>query len=45
MKLWQKNTGSKAEVEKFTIGRDPDFDLILAPFDILGSLAHATMLE
>ena len=45
MKLWQKNTGSEAEVEKFTIGRDPDFDLILAPFDILGSLAHATMLE
>jgi argininosuccinate lyase len=45
MKLWQKNTGSKIEVEKFTIGRDPDFDLLLAPFDIIGSLAHAIMLE
>lgn len=45
MKLWQKNTGSKIEVEKFTIGRDPEFDAILAPFDVLGSIAHAIMLE
>lgn len=45
MKLWQKNTDSKAEVEQFTIGRDPDFDLLLAPFDVLASIAHATMLE
>jgi argininosuccinate lyase len=45
MKLWQKNTGSKKEVEKFTIGRDPEFDAILAPFDVLGSMAHAIMLE
>ncbi len=45
MKLWQKNTTSTKEVEQFTIGRDPEFDLVLAPFDILGSLAHATMLE
>lgn len=45
MKLWQKNTGSKTEVEKFTIGRDPDFDILLAPFDVIGSLAHAIMLE
>jgi len=44
MKLWQKNTGSKVEVEKFTIGRDPDFDLLLAPFDVMASIAHATML-
>src|SRR5690606_16420702 len=44
MKLWQKNTSSKAEVEKFTIGRDPDFDLLLAPFDVMASIAHATML-
>lgn len=44
MKLWQKNTGSKAEVEKFTIGRDPEFDLLLAPFDVIASIAHATML-
>lgn len=45
MKLWQKNTSSKKEVERFTIGRDPEFDILLAPFDILGSLAHAQMLE
>lgn len=45
MKLWQKNTDSKKEVENFTIGRDPEFDLLLAPFDVLGSMAHAIMLE
>ena len=45
MKLWQKNTGSKIEVEKFTIGSDPGFDALLAPFDVLGSMAHAIMLE
>jgi argininosuccinate lyase len=44
MKLWQKATGSKKEVEQFTIGRDPEFDLVLAPFDVLGSMAHAHML-
>ena len=44
MKLWQKATGSKKEVEQFTIGRDPEFDLILAPFDVLASMAHAAML-
>ena len=44
MKLWQKATGSKKEVEQFTIGRDPEFDIILAPFDVLGSMAHAHML-
>lgn len=44
MKLWQKNTGSKKEVERFTIGRDPEFDILLAPFDVLGSMAHAKML-
>lgn len=45
MKLWQKNTTNTKEVEQFTIGRDPEFDIVLAPFDVLGSLAHATMLE
>lgn len=44
MKLWQKAIGNKKEVEQFTIGRDPEFDLILAPFDVLGSMAHAEML-
>ncbi len=45
MKLWQKDTGSLKEVEVFTVGRDREFDLLLAPFDILGSIAHVTMLE
>jgi argininosuccinate lyase len=45
MKIWQKNTDSKKEVEKFTIGRDPEFDILLAPFDVMGSMAHAIMLE
>jgi argininosuccinate lyase len=45
MKLWQKEVGNKKEVESFTIGRDPEFDLILAPFDVLGSMAHAQMLS
>lgn len=45
MKLWQKAIGNKKEVEQFTIGRDPEFDLILAPFDVLASMAHAEMLS
>lgn len=44
MKLWQKDKTSKKEVEVFTIGRDPEFDLLLAPFDVSGSMAHAIML-
>jgi argininosuccinate lyase len=44
MKLWQKNTDSSKEVERFTVGNDRDFDRQLAPFDILGSIAHAIML-
>ncbi|SIT00781.1 argininosuccinate lyase [Belliella pelovolcani] len=45
MKLWQKDKTSSKEVEQFTIGRDPEFDILLAPFDVLGSMAHAIMLE
>ena len=44
MKLWQKNTTSLKEVEKFTVGNDREFDLQLAPFDVLGNMAHAKML-
>ena len=44
MKLWQKNTDSNKAVESFTVGRDREFDLMLAPFDVLGNMAHATML-
>jgi len=45
MKLWQKDKTSLKEVEKFTVGNDRDLDIYLAPFDVLGSLAHTTMLE
>ena len=44
MKLWQKNTEVTNAVEQFTVGKDREFDLMLAPFDVLGSLAHVTML-
>ncbi len=45
MKLWEKGTSVDASIEKFTVGKDRELDLLLAPFDILGSLAHVTMLE
>lgn len=45
MKLWQKEGVSTSEkIEKFTVGRDREMDLYLAPFDVLGNLAHARML-
>lgn len=45
MKLWQKNARNTLEVEKFTIGRDQELDLLLAEFDVCGSLAHVKMLH
>ena len=44
MKLWQKDKTALKEVEKFTVGKDRELDLYLAPFDVLGSIAHVTML-
>jgi argininosuccinate lyase len=45
MKLWQKESTSVSElVEKFTVGRDKEFDLLLAKHDVQGSIAHVTML-
>ncbi len=45
-KLWQKdNVSVNEKIEKFTVGRDPEFDLLLAQFDVQGSLAHTQMLE
>ena len=44
-KLWQKNSTTEKYVEKFTVGNDREMDLLLAPFDVLGSLAHTQMLE
>jgi argininosuccinate lyase len=45
MKLWSKeNTSTSALVENFTVGRDKEFDLLLAKYDVQGSIAHVTML-
>jgi argininosuccinate lyase len=45
MKLWNKeSTTTSAQVESFTVGRDREFDLLLAKHDVLGSIAHVTML-
>lgn len=44
MKLWQKNTNVNKAVEIFTVGKDRTFDIMLAPFDVLGNMAHAKML-
>lgn len=44
MKLWSRNGSMEKEVERFTIGQDPQLDTMLAPYDILGSIAHALML-
>jgi argininosuccinate lyase len=44
MKLWQKDIDVNKAVENFTVGRDKDFDRMLAPFDVLGNIAHARML-
>lgn len=44
-KLWQKNTSTEKSVDKFTVGNDRQMDILIAPFDVLGSLAHTQMLE
>lgn len=44
-KLWEKDYGINEEIERFTIGRDRDMDMYLAKYDVLGSMAHITMLE
>ena len=44
-KLWEKNYQVEQEIDRFTVGRDREMDLYLVPFDVLGSMAHVTMLE
>ena len=44
-KLWEKNVTVNTDVEAYTVGRDREMDMYLARFDVLGSLAHITMLE
>ncbi|MGE5520843.1 MAG: argininosuccinate lyase [Candidatus Dadabacteria bacterium] len=46
MKLWQKENTSVSElIEKFTVGRDKEFDIVLAQYDVQGSIAHVKMLS
>ena len=44
-KLWEKSTEVNKEIEQFTVGKDRELDLYLAKHDILGSMAHITMLQ
>lgn len=44
-KLWEKNFEVNREIERFTVGRDRELDLYLARYDVLGSMAHITMLQ
>ena len=44
-KLWEKNIDVNPEIERFTVGRDRQLDLMLARYDVLGTLAHCKMLE
>ncbi len=45
MKLWAKDFEISKEIERFTVGKDRELDLLLAPHDIMGTLAHIKMLE
>ncbi|MFV0391692.1 MAG: argininosuccinate lyase [Paludibacteraceae bacterium] len=45
MKLWEKTTKLNEKIEKFTVGHDREMDMYLAKYDLLGSMAHITMLE
>ena len=45
MKLWDKGFDTDKLIEEFTVGRDRELDIFLAPWDVLGSLAHIRMLE
>lgn len=45
MKLWDKGYSIDAAIERFTVGKDKELDVLLATYDILGTIAHVTMLE
>ncbi len=45
MKLWEKSVQVTDEIDRFTVGHDRELDLYLAPYDVLGSMAHVTMLH
>lgn len=43
--IWTKSVHMTDEIEKFTIGKDREMDMYLAKYDVLGSMAHITMLQ
>ena len=45
MKLWEKSVQVTDEIDRFTVGHDRELDLYLAPYDVLGSMAHVTRLH
>ena len=45
MKLWEKSVQVTDEIDRFTVGHDRELDLYLAPYDVIGSMAHVTMLH
>lgn len=44
-KLWEKNVQVNEAIDRFTVGQDREMDLFLAPYDVMGSIAHIMMLE
>ena len=44
-KLWEKTIQVDKRIEEFTVGKDRELDLYLAPYDVLGSMAHIIMLN
>ncbi len=45
MKLWDKGFNTDKKIDRFTVGNDRELDVILAKYDVIGSLAHAKMLH
>ena len=45
MKLWEKGIKTDRLIEQFTVGKDRELDLLLARYDVIGSLAHVSMLR
>ncbi len=45
MKLWDKGFSTDKKIDLFTVGNDRELDLVLAKYDVIGSLAHARMLH
>ena len=44
-KIWDKGFDNDPQIDAFTVGKDRELDLLLAPYDIEGTMAHITMLS